>query len=237
MLLGGVVIATMFVVIQAILFNLDYYLFNFSTEIITTNLFMMLAASILVVSLFLSYVIKIYELRNCEKEIAILKKYAFKDSLTNLDNRESGTRVLKNLVEYKIPYYLIIFDLNNLKKANDEYGHKRGDKLIKDFADCLNLAFPDNKCENIRYGGDEFLVILRSYTDDDVKKQLKSLKHYIDKANFKNRSVDDVTLSVAYGIASSTEIKENNYTPVLELADKRMYKNKLEMKKVVTINQ
>lgn len=236
-LLGGVVIATMFVVIQVILFNLDYYLFNFSTEIITTNLFMMLAASILVVSLFLSYVIKIYELRNCEKEIAILKKYAFKDSLTNLDNRESGTRVLKNLVEYKIPYYLIIFDLNNLKKANDEYGHKRGDKLIKDFADCLNLAFPDNKCENIRYGGDEFLVILRSYTDDDVKKQLKSLKHYIDKENFKNRSVDDVTLSVAYGIASSTEIKENNYTPVLELADKRMYKNKLEMKKVVTINQ
>lgn len=236
-LLDGVVAATMLGVLQIILFNLDRYLFKFSIEIITTNLFMMLAANILVVSLFISYVIKIYGLRNYEKEIIILKKYAFKDNLTNLDNRESGTRVLKNLVENKIPYYLIIFDLNNLKKANDKYGHKRGDKLIKDFADCLNLAFSDDKCENIRYGGDEFLVILRSYTDNDVKKQLKSLQQYIDKANLKTKNIDDVILSVAYGIASSTEIKENNYTPVLDLADKRMYKNKLEMKKAVTINQ
>lgn len=78
---------------------------------------------------------------------------------------------------------------------------------------------------------------MRSYTDDDVKRQLKSLQQYIDKANLKTRNIDDVTLSVAYGVASSTEIKENNYTPVLDLADKRMYKNKLEMKKAVTINQ
>lgn len=227
-LLWGNAVSICLVLIQMVLFNLALYSVQIFNSLINKNFFVIIAALIIIISLFASYIVKMYEVRDYEREIEMLKKYAYKDNLTGLSNRESGTCFLHNVVKNNISYYLIMFDLNDLKKANDVYGHIRGDKLIKDFADCIDKAFPNKKCEKIRYGGDEFLVILREYKGKDVDVLIAKLKDLIIEKN--NEVNDGVSISMAYGVARSDECKENDYKKVVELADKRMYLNKAEVK-------
>lgn len=230
-LLWGCASTTFLGILQIILFNIERYIVKFLYKVLFINVLVILASIILLLSFFISYIVKIYHLEHYEREIDVLKRYAFKDNLTKLDNRESATRILINLVQNNKSYHVIMFDINNLKLANDMYGHERGDKLIKDFADCLSHTFSNEKCEAVRYGGDEFLVILREYDDEYIDKLLKKLQYYIDLKNLQNKDKDDVIISAAHGVAKSEEIAGNKYAPILELADKRMYKNKVEMKK------
>ena len=68
--------------------------------------------------------------------------------------------------QYMAPVVLkmsIMFDLNNLKRANDTYGHAVGDQLITNFARLLRNAIPAKDFVG-RYGGDEFIT--NYYTDD-----------------------------------------------------------------------
>ena len=53
---------------------------------------------------------------------------------------------------------IMIFDLNNLKQVNDQYGHERGDDFIQSFASCLTRITTANSFL-ARFGGDEFVII------------------------------------------------------------------------------
>ena len=77
------------------------------------------------------------------------------------------------------------FDLNNLKKINDNMGHTYGDDLISGFARILKETFEKEAVVG-RMGGDEFIVIIRS--DDgriDYETFRKKLQHVIDEYNHK----------------------------------------------------
>ena len=72
-----------------------------------------------------------------------------------LDDILSGLRYQDTIVE---PTVCIMFDLNNLKTANDTMGHSAGDRLVMDFARLLRSVIPDKDFVG-RYGGDEFTSI------------------------------------------------------------------------------
>ena len=61
----------------------------------------------------------------------------------------------------------IMFDLNNLKRANDTYGHAVGDQLITNFARLLRNAIPAKDFVG-RYGGDEFIAIITQTTKKEI---------------------------------------------------------------------
>lgn len=227
-LLWGNVGSIVLALVQLIIFNFDFYFGNFFINSFNKSFFIIIAFLIMIISLFVSYTVKLYEIRNFEREVDILKQYAYKDNLTNLSNRKTGIDFLSNLTKNKVNYTIIMFDLNDLKKANDNYGHERGDILLRDFSDCIRMVFPNERCEKIRYGGDEFLVILREYKDKEIKRYLAKLNKIIDKKN--ENSKDDIVISAAYGIAKNTEVKNNDYKEVINVADRRMYEHKKIMK-------
>jgi diguanylate cyclase (GGDEF)-like protein len=79
----------------------------------------------------------------------------------------------------------IMFDLNNLKRANDTYGHAVGDQLITNFARLLRNAIPAKDFVG-RYGGDEFIAIITQTTKKSLISWMKcmmrlniSMKTYI----------------------------------------------------------
>ncbi|MBO6000506.1 MAG: GGDEF domain-containing protein, partial [Spirochaetales bacterium] len=83
------------------------------------------------------------------------------DILTGLGNRralEMYITELANSHQPSIRVGCIVCDLNDLKITNDRYGHAAGDKLIKDFAQCLKECF-ENRGIPFRTGGDEFYVL------------------------------------------------------------------------------
>ena len=76
-----------------------------------------------------------------------------------------------------------MFDLNNLKRANDTYGHAVGDQLITNFARLLRNAIPAKDFVG-RYGGDEFIAIITQTTKKEILNIMDEVhdevKHYAD---------------------------------------------------------
>lgn len=97
------------------------------------------------------------------RESALYRKLAFTDELTGLSNRTAFKEDLEKRMgmdkrtgeETILPTVVFMFDLNDLKKCNDTYGHDYGDQYIKMAADALKKLFAEEgKC--YRIGGDEF---------------------------------------------------------------------------------
>ena len=89
-----------------------------------------------------------------------LQDEASQDFLTGILNRRGFQAALNQLQEYEYPVALYIFDLDDLKKINDNYGHAMGDKMLQMFAGVLKSHTRDGDILS-RYGGDEFVIVLK----------------------------------------------------------------------------
>lgn len=129
-----------------------------------------------------------------------------------------------NIQKEKKPGYLLTFDLNGLKIANDTYGHAKGDELLKNFATILKKIFVGSFPVG-RMGGDEFLVICEGMDEKLVMEKLDRIQSEIA---LWNREQPNEKLSAAYGYAKYDGTKEIH--KVYEIADARMYGCKKKMK-------
>ena len=130
---------------------------------------------------------------------------------------------------------MISFDLNDLKKTNDNYGHEAGDQLLTDFSSLLAEIFSE-KYLACRMGGDEFLVILPK-EDEAAPKVL--IDRMLKRCSQINETRKPLPLSYAYGYCRSTDPavatgagREGSdlVSEVYKCSDERMYAHKMEMK-------
>lgn len=121
-----------------------------------------------------------------------------------------------------------MFDLNDLKKCNDTYGHDYGDQYIKMAADALKKLFAQNgRC--YRIGGDEFCA-WASYTSvDEIDEKLRLLEQEVQALNDRGFVVT-VSIAVGYAIYKEGEDGGGLYS-TMKRADAMMYERKQEFKK------
>ncbi len=149
------------------------------------------------------------------EEIQQLESLADKDPITSLFNARAAkrliTKCLDNAGEKK--YALVFFDLDNLKHANDKYGHLFGNELIKTVADRM-LANTRATDVCARVGGDEFVIFMQ-YKD--------GLAQMVDRI-FKciTQELKGFTVSVSMGVALSEEC-EGDYDTLYHMADQAAY--------------
>ncbi len=157
-----------------------------------------------------------------------LKKLAFKDGLTSINNRRACIMIIDEIDRDKdTDYCLIIFDINGLKMVNDTFGHASGDDLIKDFAYALRDVFTGEDNFYGRFGGDEFLAVLNTGDKSVVEKKLEHLQDYVDGLNDDEKQYE-VKFSYGYYIKKAGEKK--NAWDALSIADNNMYQQKKEKK-------
>ena len=162
------------------------------------------------------------------EEKAFLSKY---DSLTSLYNRHYFDDVFENIrdkaLRYNEKFNLVVFDLNDLKSTNDEYGHMAGDEVLKYFAQsCKGLM---RKSDIIaRYGGDEFVGIVFNCSQDKLRKRIDEHLKWLSVNPLEVKS-QPIKCSYSYGIAA---FGEDGYTlnELFKIADDRMYENKIRHK-------
>lgn len=104
------------------------------------------------------------ELRQNEqiRQQELLQQQASKDELTGLYNRRAWEKLLQaeeeRCKQYGHPAAILFIDLNDLKKVNDNLGHKEGDQLIQHTAQVLQENVRSNDIV-ARIGGDEFVIL------------------------------------------------------------------------------
>ncbi len=100
------------------------------------------------------------DIAQAHRRESILRDEAHRDYLTGLLNRRGFQAAIASIRTENLPLAVCMFDLDNLKKVNDTFGHDTGDRMIRAFADLLRSQ---TRTEDVlcRYGGDEFAVILK----------------------------------------------------------------------------
>lgn len=175
------------------------------------------------------------------RESALYRKLAFTDELTGLSNRTAFKEDLERRMEPDkstgtekiLPTVVFMFDLNDLKKCNDTYGHDYGDQYIKMAADAIKKLFTlEGKC--YRIGGDEFCAWAPYISLDEINKKLSLLEQDVQELNKKGFVV---TVSIAAGYAIYEENQDGGgLYSTMKRADAMMYEKKQDFKKRHTKN-
>ncbi len=164
-----------------------------------------------------------------------LKRKAFTDYLTGLYNRfffeESAKVLFERAKRYNEPLSLIIFDLDDFKRINDEYGHLAGDLVLKEFARIIrgNLRRSDVVA---RYGGEEFVVLLPNTPKDKAFLVAERIRKKLKERTFELNG-NGVTITVSAGVEDN-EGKET-FEEMLRCADEKLYRAKREGKDRVVV--
>lgn len=162
-----------------------------------------------------------------KKEAELYKYMAYTDLLTGIPNRAAYEDRIFELISEQARRYVafFIFDLNNLKLFNDQYGHQEGDKAIKATADCIKTAF-EGKGKYYRLGGDEFAAIIVDY-ENQAGECTAEFKHQIEIYNM----TAEHKISVALGWAEDYQDDDPVFfRKLFSRADGDMYSEKQRMK-------
>ena len=186
-------------------------------------------------SLVSSFILRVLNNIRLETQRIQLSRLAYFDLLTGIPNRQDCDRNFNAMTPEQLRKCAVLFfDANDLKIANDSYGHECGDILLKLIGSSLKTAMENHQGFFGRYGGDEFIACL--YDGNKTKEVCDKFYECIDEANQKKLLPFEVR--VASGRADLKEHENDTYNDRSHLiatlvreADERMYKNKQEMKK------
>lgn len=162
------------------------------------------------------------QIKAYEEDLQIL---ANTDSLTRLFNRRQLYPILQNeldrAVRKKVPFAVLLIDIDHFKKLNDTYGHAGGDLLLAGFADKMRAAFRQMDSA-FRFGGEEFLLLLPETTAQEAMVPAERFRQRIADSRFPMPpGGQPVSVTISVGIAAYRD----GDTPddVIRHADLAMY--------------
>ena len=162
----------------------------------------------------------------------VVKSLALEDQLTGLHNLRGlnvlGQQRIKDAHRFMQHVAIVYLDIDNLKQMNDEYGHHSGDLCIVELAKALKSVTRDADIK-ARVGGDEFVVMLLSSSEEFVSQWCRRLIDKYDAALEKLSYQHEVSVSVGYGIYDP--IDEVPLEKMVQLSDNAMYVNKQAKKR------
>lgn len=156
-----------------------------------------------------------------------LQDNASRDMLTGVLNRREGDRTLERQIQlsscHNFKLGICLFDLDHFKQINDQYGHLKGDEVLK--------AVVEIVLENIRktdflyrWGGEEFIVIFPDITSNSLSMMAEKIRSAIENAPWKsNHNIRGITAS--FGIAEY-QGNGHSFLDLILNADSAMYKAK-----------
>lgn len=154
-----------------------------------------------------------------------LMEMAQRDALTGLYNKTAvQSRVEEQLycADYTQKHALLIIDVDDFKRINDDYGHLTGDRVLINIGEALQQNFRSSDVIG-RVGGDEFLVFLPNVTGEDVvQNKAENLLHHLNQIVLKE---GEPTLSCSVGLVLA-ETGCLDYTTLYDCADQALYRQK-----------
>jgi diguanylate cyclase (GGDEF)-like protein len=158
----------------------------------------------------------------------ILNRQITKDSLTGALNRAAMDEIFQTQYELSLatshPFVIAMCDLDLFKKINDTYGHLVGDEVLKLFVAIVKENIRDSDII-IRYGGEEFLIILPASKKENGLKTLTKIRTAFEKAFIEHNGIK-IYETVSMGmveIKPETLYKKEISEYYIDMADKALY--------------
>jgi len=148
-----------------------------------------------------------------------LYKLSNTDVLTSLYNRLYFNKELNRIFSTNnLDVSIIIFDVDNLKQLNDNYGHLYGDKTLVQAAKSLNFL-DDEDVKVFRYGGDEFITIITNKPESFTINYIEGVQNKLSEKN--STDIDsNLTFSIGYTYTNSNY---SNQIDIIRNADEALY--------------
>jgi diguanylate cyclase (GGDEF)-like protein len=167
-----------------------------------------------------------------------LVSLACKDQLTALPNRQflkqNAPRLIKQLVREKADLSVLMVDVDNFKKFNDNYGHLEGDKVLKAVASALSESVSRPLDCVMRFGGEEFMVLLPKTGLDHAKRIARIMTRAVEALMIDHSFSDHGVVTVSIGVSSSEHESSLKFVDLVKKADKALYTAKAEGKNTVS---
>ena len=155
-----------------------------------------------------------------ETKLEYYRELALVDNLTKLYNRRA-------LIENKGYNSVIFADIDHFKEINDKYGHDAGDKILVELGDFFRSNIRETDCA-IRYGGDEFLILLKNCPVNEAFEKAKQLRENLSK--FNQEFNHNITMSFGVSNLSDKTLEES-----IKEADSAMYESKDAGRDTITL--
>ena len=154
------------------------------------------------------------------------EKLSLIDPLTGIFNRRYLDQILPKEVSradrLSASIAFLMVDVNDFKAINNKFGHLEGDWVLKEIARLMKETFRGSDSV-VRYGGDEFLVVMVGTNAEQGQRAVARLLERVGGWNDTN-AVRGYSLTLSCGLATYT--KGTNLAEVLARSDKRMYEEK-----------
>jgi len=176
------------------------------------------------------YRLKIVE-REVNKKIKIL---SITDPLTGCYNRGYLAERLQREISISGRYghwlSIVLCDIDHFKTVNDRYGHQAGDDVLIAFVQCINQSIRNDVDWLVRYGGEEFLIVLPETGLEGVCAMTERLRKIVsqNKIEIQGKTIQITASFGATSIKHSENDKEISLESMISTADKYLYQAKKE---------
>ena len=161
-----------------------------------------------------------------QQENQRLKALSELDGLTGIYNRITIERKINEALAAKHSGAMLLFDLNNFKDVNDQYGHIAGDELLQNVAYILKKTMGNNMVA--RTGGDEFVIFMSVKQDQNfIEERCRQIRQ-----QFLNLPPDQFMVTrLSVTVCGSIYQKGDDYQRLFDRADQRLITEKSLRKK------
>jgi len=201
-----------------------------SDESLSDNIFVLILYSVAVIFIGF-FVLFLVNEKYFKKSMEKLENEVNLDLLTGASSRRSGESMLSLYFEkYQIngsAPVLLMFDIDNFKQINDQYGHEVGDQVLIAVTNKVQSAL-DKEDALIRWGGDEFICLLQQFTEEGIRIGVEKIQQKIGEISIETESG---SIGTSVSIGTTRFIHEDNaYTDTVKRADQAMYRSKRQGK-------
>ena len=166
---------------------------------------------------------------------AEVEDLAYLDDLTHLFNLRYLHQVLEREVEHARAqggsFSLLFLDLDRFKAVNDTHGHQTGSRLLVEVAKLISGCVREQDVA-VRYGGDEYVVLLRGTDSGGALKVAERIRRTVEAHPFLSREGLGLHLTTCIGVATFPEHAEDK-GKLIDFADRAMYRGKKTTRNVV----